>query len=66
MAAPSRVASLPDFPWDSLVPAQWSEYYKANVEFFDDVGSPGGAAKMGEIPNDHPIIATLPLQVVTD
>jgi NAD-dependent dihydropyrimidine dehydrogenase PreA subunit len=49
--------------YEDDVPEQWSEYYKANVEFFDDLGSPGGAAKMGEIPKDHPIIATLPLQV---
>ena len=48
------------------VPAQWSEYYKANVEFFDDLGSPGGAAKLGMVPKDHPVIATLPLQVVGD
>ncbi len=47
-------------------PEQWSEYYKANVEFFDDLGSPGGAAKMGEIDKDHPIIATLPLRVHGD
>ena len=39
------------------------EYYKANVEFFDDLGSPGGAAKLGMIEKDHPIIAVLPLQV---
>ena len=36
--------------------------YKANVEFFDDLGSPGGAAKMGVIKKDHPIIAVLPPQ----
>ena len=28
-------------------PEQWADYYKANVEFFDDLGSPGGAAKLG-------------------
>jgi len=44
------------------VPEQWAEYYKANVEFFDDLGSPGGAAKLGVIPKDHPIIADLPPQ----
>ena len=43
-------------------PKQWAEYYKANVEFFDDLGSPGGAAKLGIIPKDHPIIADLPPQ----
>ena len=49
--------------YEDDVPEQWAEYYKANVEFFDDLGSPGGAAKMGIIPKDHPIIADLPPQV---
>ena len=29
---------------------------------FDDLGSPGGAAKMGMIAKDHPLIAALPPQ----
>ncbi|MHA3947071.1 ferredoxin [Cellulomonas bogoriensis] len=52
--------------YEDDVPEQWSEYYKANVEFFDKVGSPGGAAKLGEIDHDHPIIATLPPQNGTE
>ncbi|MEP6797725.1 MAG: ferredoxin, partial [Lapillicoccus sp.] len=36
--------------------------YKANVEFFDDLGSPGGAAKLGIIAKDHPVIMALPPQ----
>ena len=44
------------------VPAQWSVFTAANVEFFDDIGSPGGAAKMGLIPKDHSAISVLPLQ----
>ena len=36
--------------------------YAANVEFFAELGSPGGAAKMGVIPSDHPLIAALPPQ----
>ncbi|MFC0198600.1 ferredoxin, partial [Microbacterium arthrosphaerae] len=43
-------------------PDEWQDYYKANVEFFDDIGSPGGAAKVGVIHKDHPIIAALPPQ----
>ena len=31
------------------VPGQWKEYYKVNVDFFADLGSPGGAAKAGRI-----------------
>jgi ferredoxin len=48
--------------YEDDVPEQWKDYYKANVEFFDDLGSPGGAAKMGVIPKDHPLIAVLPPQ----
>ena len=48
--------------YEDDVPEQWAEYYKANVEFFDDLGSPGGAAKLGVIAKDHPIIAALPPQ----
>ena len=43
-------------------PREWADYYKANVEFFYEVGSPGGAAKVGVIPKDHPVIAALPPQ----
>src|SRR6266571_6340466 len=50
--------------YEDDVPDQWKDYYKANVEFFDDIGSPGGAAKIGKIPKDHPLIAALPPQEV--
>ena len=43
-------------------PDEWKDYYRANVEFFDDLGSPGGAAKMGVINKDDPMIAALPPQ----
>ena len=46
--------------YEDDVPEEWKDYYKANVDFFDDLGSPGGAAKMGEIDKDHPLIAALP------
>ncbi|RUQ37044.1 hypothetical protein D8M29_12530, partial [Micrococcus sp. HSID17227] len=48
--------------YEDDTPEEWAEYYKANVEFFDDLGSPGGAAKLGMIAKDHPIISALPLQ----
>ena len=48
--------------YEDDVPDQWKDYYKANVEFFEDLGSPGGAAKTGKIPKDHPLIAALPPQ----
>lgn len=42
------------------LPDEWRDYYKANVEFFDELGSPGGAAKTGALPYDHPLVAALP------
>jgi NAD-dependent dihydropyrimidine dehydrogenase PreA subunit len=48
--------------YEDDTPEEWKEYYDANVHFFDDLGSPGGAAKMGEIDKDHPLVAALPPQ----
>ncbi|GAA6524432.1 hypothetical protein IDVR_02260 [Intrasporangium sp. DVR] len=48
--------------YEDDVPEQWADYYNANVEFFDDLGSPGGAAKLGQIAKDHPVIMALPPQ----
>jgi NAD-dependent dihydropyrimidine dehydrogenase PreA subunit len=48
--------------YEDDVPDEWKDYYRANVEFFDDLGSPGGAAKMGLIEKDDPMIAALPPQ----
>ena len=48
--------------YEDDVPDQWKGFYKANVEFFEDLGSPGGAAKTGKIHKDHPVVAALPPQ----
>jgi NAD-dependent dihydropyrimidine dehydrogenase PreA subunit len=48
--------------YEDDTPEEWKDYYAANVEFFDDLGSPGGAAKLGVIEKDHPFIAALPPQ----
>jgi NAD-dependent dihydropyrimidine dehydrogenase PreA subunit len=48
--------------YEDDVPDQWKDFYKANVEFFEDLGSPGGASKVGKISKDHPIVAALPPQ----
>ncbi len=48
--------------YEDDTPEEWAEYYKANVEFFDELGSPGGAAKVGNTHRDHPIISVLPPQ----
>ena len=48
--------------YEDDVPDKWKDYYNANVEFFSDLGSPGGAAKTGKIGKDHPLVAALPPQ----
>ena len=55
--------------YEDDLPDMWADYYKANVEFFElstasgrALGSPGGAAKTGKLPFDHPVIAALPPQ----
>jgi hypothetical protein len=48
--------------YEDDTPEQWKDYYNANVDFFDDLGSPGGAAKLGVIDKDHPLIEALPPQ----
>ena len=35
--------------YEDDTPEEWKDYYKANVEFFDELGSPGGASKLGLI-----------------
>jgi NAD-dependent dihydropyrimidine dehydrogenase PreA subunit len=52
--------------YEDDVPDQWKDYYAANVDFFDDLGSPGGAAKTGVIEKDHPLIAALPPQITEE
>ena len=51
--------------YEDDVPEEWADYYNANVEFFNDLGSPGGAAKLGMIDKDHPLIVALPPQDTT-
>ena len=46
--------------YEDDLPDKWADYYKANVEFFDEVGSPGGASKVGVIHKDHALIMAQP------
>ncbi|MBI5161362.1 MAG: ferredoxin family protein [Micrococcales bacterium] len=48
--------------YEDDLPEKWKDYYTANVEFFSELGSPGGAAKVGDLHRDHPLIAALPAQ----
>ncbi|MFJ1706265.1 ferredoxin [Kitasatospora sp. NPDC088346] len=43
-------------------PQPWRPFNTANAEFFTDLGSPGGSAKLGLIEKDHPMVAALPVQ----
>ncbi len=43
--------------YEDDVPEQWKDYTAANYEFFEDLGSPGGATKVGKIDKDAPFVA---------
>ena len=44
------------------LPDEWAEFKDVNAEVFDDIGSPGSAARVGPVATDHPLIAALPAQ----
>ena len=49
--------------YEDDVPDEWVDYLDANAAFFDDLGSPGGAAQTGPQDFDPPLVAELPPQV---
>jgi ferredoxin len=48
--------------FEADTPAEWRVFQSVNVEFFYDLGSPGGGTAVGKIHKDHPIVAGLPRQ----
>ncbi|MEU8637871.1 ferredoxin [Amycolatopsis sp. NPDC048633] len=48
--------------YEDDVPDNWSDYTKANVDFFDELGSPGGASKVGKTAHDPAFVKALPPQ----
>ena len=46
--------------YEDDIPSQWKDSSKINTEFFIELGSPGGAAKVGLTNSDHPTVAALP------
>ena len=50
--------------YETDLPAELDDYYTANVDFFDDLGSPAGASRTGPIRHDHPLVAALAPQRV--
>ena len=48
--------------YEDDVPDQWTSYTQSNADFFDELGSPGGASKVGQTDNDPQAIKDLPPQ----
>jgi hypothetical protein len=48
--------------YEDDVPDQWKDYTKANADFFEELGSPGGASKVGRVERDVSPAAELPPQ----
>lgn len=42
------------------LPVEWSDYTRANLDFFENIGSPGGASKFGVFDGDASLVAALP------
>ncbi|WP_406175105.1 ferredoxin [Streptomyces sp. NBC_00996] len=42
-------------------PEEWADFRKADIEFFAELGSPGGASHLGPVERDHPVVAGAPL-----
>jgi ferredoxin len=48
------------------LPEQWAEYTQINADFFTEIGSPGGGAKVGMTNNDPPHVMNLPPREESD
>ena len=46
--------------YEDDLPEDQEEYLDINAQFFDTLGSPGGAARLGPVDHDHPTIEQLP------
>lgn len=46
--------------YEDDVPSQWKDFTKVNTEFFVEIGSPGGAGKVGLVNSDHAGVLALP------
>ncbi|WP_059016152.1 ferredoxin [Mycobacterium sp. M26] len=49
--------------YEDDLPDDLSPYTRINAEFFAEIGSPGGAAKLGALDRDHADVAALPQRV---
>ncbi|MEV5882059.1 ferredoxin [Streptomyces sp. NPDC052020] len=48
--------------YEDDTPQEWAQYKAVNAGFFDELGSPGGAAAQGLIERDHPVVAGQPVR----
>lgn len=48
--------------YEDDLPDDQQEWLDINTRFFDDIGSPGGAARVGVYDKDEPRVAALPPQ----
>ena len=46
--------------YEDDLPEDMEEYLDINAQFFETLGSPGGAARLGPVDHDHPTIEQLP------
>jgi NAD-dependent dihydropyrimidine dehydrogenase PreA subunit len=47
--------------YEDDIPDDLKEYRDINVQFFEKLGSPGGASRIGRVNEDHPSVAALPV-----
>lgn len=48
--------------YEDDLPEEQEEYLDINAQFFESLGSPGGAARLGPVDHDHPTVEQLPPQ----
>ena len=46
--------------YEDDVPAELSQFTEYNRDFFNEIGSPGGASKVGRTGSDVPAVAAMP------
>ena len=49
--------------YEDDLPEDQEEYFDINAQFFENLGSPGGAARLGPVDQDHPTVEQLPPQL---
>jgi NAD-dependent dihydropyrimidine dehydrogenase PreA subunit len=58
-AACEPVCPVTAIYFEDNVPDEYGQYVQINVEFFAELGSPGGASKLGVLPHDPETVRML-------